>query len=469
MNEQKKIRLAILAFSGLLLVGGVYAGITYNNQKQQETAEQAEQQATPHSRTKLGHHFPRGPMTAQAPTKSAENAEDAKEAKDDEDDKQLTANPTKSGGAAAEKAGANIGAANIGTANIGTANIGTNVRTKAATTASAVQQPPAASAGKPAVPLAAHGKGSPAPTVASQTPAAPATPAAVPTRPTIPPIVAASKPPAVPVRPAALAKAPVPPARIAVRPPAITPPLPKAPLQTRPVVPAVRPPITAQRPIPNQNVLIMHTLGKTPGAVPAPAPVTAQMPQPSAAPPPVEAGIVAATTIRAAEEVARKEAGRTDPMKQITRFLPWPLATQKGRIADAGGKDADLLPPPPDGTDAGKPTNTQKHLAQKIDQLIPPPPPTAGGGGLDDLGADQLPVPPSKPIIGDQMKVISVLDDKAIVTFPRSLQKQNNWPKYITLGTGEQFDSIKIISINADGVTIEEDGERSLRPLPTIK
>jgi hypothetical protein len=65
--------------------------------------------------------------------------------------------------------------------------------------------------------------------------------------------------------------------------------------------------------------------------------------------------------------------------------------------------------------------------------------------------------------------VLGVLDDKAIISFPKSMLHKNHWPRTITLGQGEQFESLTVVSINRDGVTIEEDGERTLKPIATIK
>ncbi len=167
-----------------------------------------------------------------------------------------------------------------------------------------------------------------------------------------------------------------------------------------------------------------------------------------------------ATNGTAASGVAKVGAGRLDPAEPILSFLPFPHV--QSHSADSL---LALVPPPP----SDKPI---KLAAKTINErLVPPPPPMEATptGGIAGLPIDQLPVPPSRPTIGDKLRVLGVMDDKAIISFPKAMASKNKWPKSITLGTGEQFESLTIVSITRDGITIEEDGERTMKPISTIK
>jgi hypothetical protein len=162
-----------------------------------------------------------------------------------------------------------------------------------------------------------------------------------------------------------------------------------------------------------------------------------------------------------ATAVANAGKGRPEPTLPINNYLPWPTirlgATPGAMLANGQSKDAlfAMVPPPP------KP----KKINEK---LVPPPPPTEMTDGLAGLPIDQLPVPPSRPTIGDKMRVLGVFDDKAIISFPKGMAIKNKWPRTITLGTGEQFESLTVVSVTRDGITIEEDGERTMKPIASI-
>jgi hypothetical protein len=265
-----------------------------------------------------------------------------------------------------------------------------------------------------------------------ETPPVVTTPPAVKTPPvvTTPPVVAQAKPP--------VATTPTPSAVIAVRPPvtAIPPATTAQPAETPPaVVPGATPPVASSAVVINSNGLPPYL----------------------------------ATPLEVAVAAAAQGKGRPEPTRPIDRFEPWPTAKGAGSMLAQGKTDPSallaLVPPPPPPEKPVKP----KKINEK---LVPPPPPaevTGAGGGLAGLPIDQLPVPPSRPTIGDKLKVLSVFDDRAIIAFPKALQIKNKWPRTISLGTGEEFESLKIVSVNRDGVTIEEDGERSMKPISAVK
>lgn len=249
---------------------------------------------------------------------------------------------------------------------------------------------------------------------------------------------------------------------------------------TKPVVVANKPPVVAPQSV--AAVKLPPVVAAQPNAVAKQPPVI--KPQPAAAVTPTVAGqqpapaaVVnstlpltpstnskqyPATNPAEAKSTAKVAAGRIDPVEPITNYLPFPHLP----IVQAGDAVLALVPPPPPVDKPMKP----KTINEK---LVPPPPPMEAmpntGGSIAGLPIDQLPVPPSRPTIGDKVRVLGVLDDKAIIAFPKAMSAKNKWPKTVTLGTGEQFESLTIVSITRDGITIEEDGERTLKPLSTIK
>lgn len=163
---------------------------------------------------------------------------------------------------------------------------------------------------------------------------------------------------------------------------------------------------------------------------------------------------------------SRSGAGRVDPALPVLGLLPFP---RDKKVELPGGP----LEPPPTIAHEKKPVPPPPP---KIDEtLVPPPPPPSyigpGGAAGSDGGVPltQLPEPPSKPTIADKMKLLGVMDNRAILAFPSSMTMKNKWPKTISLGVGEQFESINLVAVNKDGITIEEDGERSVKSLEPVK
>jgi hypothetical protein len=185
---------------------------------------------------------------------------------------------------------------------------------------------------------------------------------------------------------------------------------------------------------------------------------------------------IAAISRDQAGKEAREVAGREDPMMYVSGYLPYPATkpntgdSSLNKIAKTTknhkniwekpvGKIPKLIPPPP--TDMAK--------------LVPPPPPTSefpkqGFGSIANLPISTLPSPPSRPTIADKMKLVSILDDKAILAFSNpNLQIKNKWPKTLTLGPGDQFESVSVISVDRDSITLQEDGERSVKVLERVR
>ncbi len=163
---------------------------------------------------------------------------------------------------------------------------------------------------------------------------------------------------------------------------------------------------------------------------------------------------------------ARAAARRNDPYAPLRELKPFPTSGSKlseggtGKVESKLSKGAaGLIPPPPPGNSAG---------------LTLPPPPGNSVGLASPPGADltaaELPAPPPKPSLSGKLTLVAIVADRAILTFcDRGMVRDNRWPETITLGPGEQFESVSLVSISGDNVTLEEDGERCVKTLALIK
>lgn len=189
---------------------------------------------------------------------------------------------------------------------------------------------------------------------------------------------------------------------------------------------------------------------------------------------------------RRAKKEAQIAAGRQDPMLPIAEQGAWPQWSRPSEmLADAAsgsspGMGAKFLLPPPGAVKAGK-NSTPRNVASAAKlKLVPPPPPMTmpglGGGPANsgqppDMGLPiaQLPMPPEKPSIMQHLKLSAIIGNKAIIAVPYEVRFQNKWPAVISLGPGEQFESIRVVSVDPDSVTIDEDGERVVKSLASIR
>lgn len=148
---------------------------------------------------------------------------------------------------------------------------------------------------------------------------------------------------------------------------------------------------------------------------------------------------------------ARTGAGRRDPYAPNLSYKPYPRVREKEQPENAGDK------------------SEPKQLKQAASRFVPPPPPGVSLPSADQLSVAELPAPPAKPSIVDKMKLLAIVGDRAIISFDRLAARDNHWPKTLSLGPGEQFESVSIVGVNKDAVTLEEDGERSVIKLAGIK
>jgi hypothetical protein len=168
---------------------------------------------------------------------------------------------------------------------------------------------------------------------------------------------------------------------------------------------------------------------------------------------------IEATPMAVAEVDSKLNAGRANPFETVTGFQPFPRA---GAAAKANEDEE----------------NGAKMLAQKIKNkhsLVPPPPPVSpslAGGGMPGGGValDELPPPPARPSIADKMRVTAVIGDHVLIMFSdKKAQLDNHWPNTVTLGPGEKFESVSLVKVGDDSVTLDDDGERMVKSLDVIK
>ncbi|MBX9572569.1 MAG: hypothetical protein K2X77_26980 [Candidatus Obscuribacterales bacterium] len=227
----------------------------------------------------------------------------------------------------------------------------------------------------------------------------------------------------------------------------------------------------AQKPAEPANQLIAaNTANTNPPAVGDSNPVP--VPQATA---PVPANRFPATKREEASAEARQVAGRKDPMQPTLEHAQFPQWSKGVALAsaDEGSKAKDegikVPPPPPDVPASG----TKEKL-----QPPPPPPPSGGETALGGIpgGVDpgMLPMPPEKPSVAQFLKLTAIVGNKAVLSVPANVRSMTKWPATICLGPGEKIEdannaALSIVSVDADSVTIDEDGERQVKALPTIK
>lgn len=171
--------------------------------------------------------------------------------------------------------------------------------------------------------------------------------------------------------------------------------------------------------------------------------------QPPATPAvPTEPTKIAATNRVDAESTARKNAGRHDPFLGITGFKAYPT-----RNASLDEEEAKL----------DKPTKSKQIL-------VPPPPPVVQTYAPPSIPSAEMPEPPSRPMLSHKVKLVAVLADRAILKITdKRLRQDNKWPQTVTLGSGDKFESLEVVRVAPDSVTIEEDGERSVKTLERMR
>ena len=164
-----------------------------------------------------------------------------------------------------------------------------------------------------------------------------------------------------------------------------------------------------------------------------------------------------ATSRQQALSDAQKSAGRTDPLAPLQGFKPFPSSsnnnTETKETTTKTAAGSTKLPALP--TDANG----------KV--LIPPPPPVTP---QDEFPVSELPLPPDRPSLAAKMKLTGIMGDTAVFAFTdKEAARQNRWPQVLMLNAGDKFETVEILSIQADSAVLLEDGTRSVKTLERIR
>lgn len=157
-----------------------------------------------------------------------------------------------------------------------------------------------------------------------------------------------------------------------------------------------------------------------------------------------------------AAPLARQSAGKIDPLAPIEGYGTFPSSglrkvgkpAQDSRSTEKTG----LIPPPPPGS------------------IPPPPPPILPGPQGDSLPLSELPTPPEKPSIAKHLKLVGILGDKAFmaVTDP-NLRRTYRLPKTLAVSPGDRVDFLNVVAVSPSSVTLEEDGETTVKHLSALR
>jgi hypothetical protein len=161
------------------------------------------------------------------------------------------------------------------------------------------------------------------------------------------------------------------------------------------------------------------------------------------------------TSMADATRAARSEVGREDPMApplaqqqsedDRTRFIA--RAPRQGR-----SYYRQTVPPPPPGTTG----------------LIEPPI-SSPQAARDALGRypynngyeqAQTPAPMPKLLVAAEMRLVGLVDDKAIFCLPKDTANRLNLPTSVTMGPGTPWNGIKLVGISKESATLCDEKSR---------
>jgi len=166
--------------------------------------------------------------------------------------------------------------------------------------------------------------------------------------------------------------------------------------------------------------------------------------------------VLPATTREQAAPIARQDAGKTDPLAPVSGYSAFPSSGErkisKPRVEGNTGEKTGLIPPPPPGA------------------IPPPPPPILPGPQGDSLPLSELPPPPEKPSIARHLKLVGILGDKAFMAVTdQNLRRTYRLPRTLAVSPGDRVDFLSVIAVSASSVTLEEEGERTVKHLSALR
>lgn len=166
--------------------------------------------------------------------------------------------------------------------------------------------------------------------------------------------------------------------------------------------------------------------------------------------------VVPAITREQAAPLARQGAGKIDPLAPISGYGSFPSSAERRVAKPAEDRHSSekngLIPPPPVGS------------------IPPPPPPILPGAEGDSLPLSELPTPPEKPSIAKHLKLVGILGDKAFMAVTdQNLRRTYRLPKTLAVSPGDRVDFLSVIAVSPSSVTLEEEGERTVKHLSALR
>ena len=152
-------------------------------------------------------------------------------------------------------------------------------------------------------------------------------------------------------------------------------------------------------------------------------------------------------------------------------------ATQPTSAATGGTGAVGNTPSPPSMTSL--PTRTQSVRRQQTFSLVPPPPPFSSapaGADAPDLSlpverATVEPVRVSAPdgSLLDNLTLSAVIDNRAIFKVSPRYRREHGLRSAITLGPGDEYESVSVVTIDGKNVTVSEGQKRTVKSIASLR
>lgn len=184
----------------------------------------------------------------------------------------------------------------------------------------------------------------------------------------------------------------------------------------------------------------------------------------------------AVTNLEAARASARAQTGNKDPFEPVVSTESFPrgsakvLTTPTLNDPTSGAskvKQLTVVPPPPGSSDFG-------NLPGPHNGFLPPPLPgvLTGSALSTGLSLKDLPSPPSRPSTARYLRLTGIIGDKAIFQIKDlSARRSNHWPAQVTLGPGDDFGSLRLVSVSSqnESAIVEEHGRQEELHMPALR
>ncbi len=184
----------------------------------------------------------------------------------------------------------------------------------------------------------------------------------------------------------------------------------------------------------------------------------------------------AVTNLEAARASARAQTGNKDPFEPVVSTESFPRGSAKvvpttGVTTTTDGtskvKQLTVVPPPPGSSDFG-------NLPGPHNGFLPPPVPgvLTGSALSTGLSMKDLPSPPSRPSTARYLRLTGIIGDKAIFQIKDlSARRSNHWPAQVTLGPGDDFGSLRLVSVSSqnESAIVEEHGRQEELHMPALR